>query len=328
MNSSCCYSGYSPAAVAHTCTHHTSTSQNVIGTAVLNNEVEKYPEAYLCISAVTPMQEHGGTLKLRADAIKLYYKHNSNIEAAAAAYKAAHPEHNKRTVRSFILTAVDNFNKRYCLYDKLRSGRPPKITKQEALKASLAFASDKYTSLAEAMEKSSFLRKLVLEKGVSEQMLRRRMWEVNPLITKHKPQVKKALTPGQKKARLLRAEELLNLTEEQMDRIIWMDAKTIWVKPQRLRAEVYGLQGYADKNALRISVDNVSDTGVRLKFFTGVNKRKGRIFICYTSETTELYPKDIQEKLVVGAVAIVLLAAAAAAVAPTPHHYPIHNTLT
>lgn len=213
------------------------------------------------------------------------------------AFKQAHPTHNARTVKKFIRTWVDSFEERGCIYDKHRSGRPPTLTDAEALQASLAFASDRFTTVAEARRKSPYIRRLVQQKGVSEQMLRRRMWQVNPRIIKHIPKLKKRLTDKQKKARVTAAKRLLKMTDEELARVVWMDAKTIWVKPERLKDAVYGIHGFADEKALRLSIANVSTTGVRLKYFSGVNGDKGRVFLVYTSETTELYPKEIREML-------------------------------
>lgn len=246
---------------------------------------------------LTALQEHSDRFADRHDAIRFYYQEREDIDAAVAAFRAAHPERNKKTAKQFINTWVGNFTERHCLYDKAHTGRPLLISDEEALEASLAFGCDKYTSVAEAMEQSPYIKRLVEEKGVSEQMLRRRMWQVNPRLVLHTPQLKKAMTRSQKTVRLTRAAELLLLTDEQLARVVWMDAKTIWVTPQRLKEKVYGIRGFADQDALRISVDNVCENGVRLKFFTGVTMDKGAVFMFFTSETTDLYPDDIKKLL-------------------------------
>lgn len=253
------------------------------------------------------MQEHQQQLQERLDAVKIYYKHDGDMKAAVKAFKAAHPQHNPTTVQEFISTWVKNLSAQFCLFHKNHPGRPPLITDEEAMQASLAFASDKYTSVKDAMSKDPHIKQLIQRKGVSEQMLRRRMWQVNPLLVLHNTKILRDLSVGEKGERLACAMQLQHLTDEELDRVVWLDAKTIWVNHDRLRAKVYGMRGFADPDALRILVHNVTARGIRLKFFTGVNKKVGPVFMSFTSETTDLYCKEIHEMLTVSGALVLLL---------------------
>jgi hypothetical protein len=260
------------------------------------------------------MQEHKQQLQERLDAVNIYWQHDGDMKAAVKAFKAAHPEHNKSTVQEFISTWVKNLSEQFGLFDRGHMGRPPLITDEEALQASLAFTSDQYHTVSEAMSRDPHIKQLLGRQGVNQQMLRRRMWQVNPLITQHRTKLLRELSVDEMEARLVSANELKTLTAEQLDRVVWLDAKTIWVNNDRLKAKVYGLRGFSDEDALRITVHNVTEKGIRLKFFTGVNKKVGPVFLKYTSESTDLYCKEIRDKLLVSVAAAAAAVVAAATV--------------
>lgn len=251
------------------------------------------------------LQAKRDILERRADAVKYYFLCEEKMGPAAKAFTAAHPDHNPTTVQSFIRRWVDHFREHFSLLDRPRSGRKRLITPEQAMQAALEFGSDRYITVDEAIEQNEFLMRLIAESKASKQTLLRSMQEANPLLKKsHAVRRKKALNTDEKKARCDMAHKFLKeLTAEKLNRIVWLDAKTILVKRGEVLSEtVWGMEGFTDEDELVYKMKNLSCDSIKLKYYSGVNAVTGPVFIRFINGTTDYYCKEILKSLVVSAV--------------------------
>lgn len=236
------------------------------------------------------VQGHDTILQQRRLAVLLDYKHAGNFKAIKSEFVKEFPNHGQKNLSRFVADWAKAFKKRGSVLDELKTGRPPLITDEQAEEAVRVFGVDKYHSVAEAAKKEPVIAHLLENPKVSSRMLLRRMLDVEPELCKcHTPEMKHQLTPQQKELRFDKASEYLHHSDSYVNRMVYMDAKTIIVKQLGKRQrKVYGIIRHPIHQNLLKEAKSWSTSGVTLRWYSGVNAVHGGVFIKFTSGTTGL----------------------------------------
>jgi hypothetical protein len=170
-----------------------------------------------------------------------------------------------------------------------RTGRPPKTTDDEVQQCVQAFLSGYnveeeggvkvkrgFTSIQQAVESGHALKinEIVQKSGITIPSLWRRMLQLKPDLHTYKCAVdyKSRLSPAQKHARVLACAQLRRWPMKKLKRVIWMDAKKLYVTPGHL--EVYTLDKDHVVEDQRLPPGSFNN-GVKLYYYAGVNAEEG-----------------------------------------------------
>jgi hypothetical protein len=178
-------------------------------------------------------------------------------------------------------------------------GRPPKVSDKQINECADEFLAGfrvagegevmvhrGYTSL-EAAVKSGHAKKITAALKESKQDVRglwRRMVHLRPDMHsyKHSVDFKSALSPAQKEARRQACAVLRRWPMKKLRRVIYIDAKKLYVKPGRL--EVYSLH----KDEVVEDRHLLPGHGIQLYYYAGVNSEEGVVvFVWVTGSTGE-----------------------------------------
>jgi hypothetical protein len=246
------------------------------------------------------LQPKEGELQLRIAAAKHWIiqdEHDSKYAALTKFKKEMGHKGDGKDGR-YIKRWGKHFLEKGHVYDCTPPGPPPSITDLEALEAAYLFGSDQFQTIEEGVDKVPYLKLLVEHKlkGLEEpeRALWRRMQQVEPALGKnHTQEHKRGLNEEQKQDRVKFSKELRGKNSSYFDRIVWLDCKGMWLK--RLgtgkKVMVYGIKCYPEYDNLLQSNPNYSKSGCHLKWYSGVNRRVGHVFLQWVSGTTGFKPQ-------------------------------------
>ena len=145
-----------------------------------------------------------------------------------------------------------------------------------------------YSSIADALAKSAALRRIQQDCKCRATTLLRHMKRADPVGMQTSPiHFKPTLTPQQKAARQKAAETLLSRSDHYFQRVMWLDAATVIIRPRNYRGTLGGRQiaggGYVLEDP-RMKW-NKKDAQV-IYFYIAVNAVKGAVSLIEVTGTT------------------------------------------
>lgn len=244
--------------------------------------------AYPVCTALPQVSEDD--LRKRQSAVAVYMEEPHNAAARIKAYMRLHPETKRRGLSDYISYWSGHFKQYGHVLDIKPAGRQPLVSDQEALEAAYLFGVDRYSDLEEAAQEVPLIKLLLARTGVTPRMLLRRMELLEPELSKcHTPEIKKDLSPQEKADRLATAKQWLEHDHRWLNRIVWLDCKSIWVrrlggKPKK----VWGIMRHPIYANLLKKKQLYTASGVHLKWYSGVNGKAGWVFFKYVTGTTTI----------------------------------------
>lgn len=236
------------------------------------------------------LQVDGNDLQKRMSAVSVYMQDPLNAAARIKAYMQLHPGSKRRGLSDFINYWYRHFKQYGHVLDIKPAGRQPLVSDQEALEAAYLFGVDRYSVLEEAAKEVPLIKMLLSRQGVTTRMLLRRMELLEPELAKcHTPEIKKDLSPQEKADRVATAKQWLQHDQRWLNRIVWLDCKSIWVK--RLGGKpkkVWGIMRHPVYANLLQKKRLYTRSGVHLKWYSGVNGKAGWVFFKYVTGTTTI----------------------------------------
>lgn len=146
-----------------------------------------------------------------------------------------------------------------------------------------------YTSMSEALEHNSGLKRILSRYSVEADTLLRRMRKLCPSVRKRLLKMKRQLTPEQQARRLTDVETLLRKWPvEKLQRVFWIDAATIIIRPKGIK--VYLPPGHRALVFADPRLQRHSSKIQKLKFYICVNAILGPVALVFTSGTTDMPP--------------------------------------
>lgn len=132
------------------------------------------------------------------------------------------------------------FSIRKSLRDQKRSGRPRKLTSDTVSRAVKLFTQgdpqdqdrSPFSSINEAIERTSELRDIVSTHAMSPRTLLRNMQAAQPDLVKRTEDLKPPMTSRLKQLRMDACDKLLQHSDQYFRRIFWLDAKTMHIVPK------------------------------------------------------------------------------------------------
>lgn len=247
-----------------------------------------------------PLQTLTEKLKQRVWAGILYYKYDSNIYQAAAAFKRKFKrQHLPANLHQFISQWAKSLVTTGCVYDADRPGRPTKLPDADAEECALLIGSDKYHTINEAISNCPKIQEIINRSRVGLSTFRRRIHIVDPVLSKsHKPRAKRALNTREKRERREDAATCLQAVKNDpniLDRVVWVDQKTINLVKGKAYSWRWGHTGFKNEKALRVVCPRLKKS-IKLHYYAGVNAKVGPVFLKFTSGTTGLRTKKEQDK--------------------------------
>jgi hypothetical protein len=155
-----------------------------------------------------------------------------------------------------------------------------------------------YTSMSEALEHNSGLKRILSRYSVSADTLLRRMQKLCPTVRKRLLKLKRELTPEQQARRLTDVQTLLRQWPvDKLQRVFWIDAATIIIRPKGIK--VYLPPGHRALVFADPRLQQHSTRIQKLKFYICVNAILGPVALVFTSGTTDMQPAGNWEVSVV-----------------------------
>jgi hypothetical protein len=233
-------------------------------------------------------------LKERKDAVQASYLHPNDGAARAAFWRSLNPGSATADVAGHISYWAAHFNKYGHVLDLRQPGRTPRISDEAARKAVYLFAVDKYETLQAAARDVPYIRELLARTGVSAQMLLRRMQQVEPALGRWRhTDNRKDLSAEELSIRPSMAKQLYKKGDAFQDRVIYIDCKTVSIKglggPKKL---VWGIKRKPFYPNVIIRKKGYTQSGCSLRWYSGVNKKVGWVFIKFVTGTSPLKKKN------------------------------------
>lgn len=264
-------------------------------------------------------------LALRALALSCFLLAQADLTLAVQLYNNSVPEEDKHTVanvRAFIKNNGEKFMETGNVANRPHPPRGNKVPDDVAMECSNVFKrgysapqSDIteggqqpnihlwYTSIDQACARDPYLAYVCDQYHVSPKNLLRRMYEVDPNLTRRRLDIKMELTAEQKAARKSIAFDLYQLwlhTGNFLQSIFWIDEVTIWFCPNYKH---HNLKVYCD--AHDAEVDHVihsplyrtnvrKDEKLVVRALCAVNMKLGPFFLEFTTGTTGIQRRHIR----------------------------------
>ena len=264
-------------------------------------------------------------LSLRALALSCFLLAHMDLTLAVQLYKNSVPDEDKDTVknlRAFIKNNGTKFEETGSVANRPHPPRDHKVPDDVAMECSKAFKKGYsapqsnitengrqecihqwYTSIDHACVKDPYLAYVCDHYHVSPRNLLRRMYEVDPNLTRRRLDFKMELTAEQKAQRKAVAFDLYQLwlnTANFLESIFWIDEVTIWFCPHHKHVNI---KVYCDAHdaeidhvihspLLRTSVKKNEKIVVRA--MCAVNMLLGPFFLEFTTGTTGIERRHIQ----------------------------------
>lgn len=264
-------------------------------------------------------------LSLRALALSCFLLAHADLTLAVQIYNNSVPQEDKETVanvRAFIRNNGEKFQDIGSVANRPHPPRGNKVPDDVAMECSKAFKKGYsapqsniteggqqqnihhwYTSIEQACVKDPYLAYVCDHYHVSPKNLLRRMYEVDPNLTRRRLDIKMELTAEQKAARKSVAYDLYQLwlhTENFLQSIFWIDEVTIWFCPHYKH---HSIKVYCD--AHDTEVDHVihsplfktsvkKNEKIVVRALCAVNMLLGPFFLEFTTGTTAIQRRHIQ----------------------------------
>jgi hypothetical protein len=248
------------------------------------------------------VERHATALALKVSAIQCFYstmdKAGGNdrlhIRLAVLRFKVDNPEYEGKNPSRFIHDCVADLEERGCLHPRSGPGREPVIPDDVAKKALArlweGFEAENgeqryFTGIKQAVKLAPVLYQIMHEHGVKDPYtLLRAMQRVEPDLRRERLRVKFQHSPALRAERRQAAITLKSWPVEQLLRVFWIDATTIYLLPEDMM--VYAPPGSAlVLHDPRIPGHNNSMR--KLKFYICVNAVLGPVAIKFVTGTTE-----------------------------------------
>ena len=264
-------------------------------------------------------------LSLRALALSCFLLAHADLTLAVQIYNNSVPKEDKETVanvRAFISNNGEKFQETGSVANRPHPPRGNKVPDDVAMECSKAFKKGYsapqsniteggqqqnihhwYTSIDQACVKDPYLAYVCDHYHVSPKNLLRRMYEVDPNLTRRRLDIKMELTAEQKAARKSVAYDLYQLwlhTENFLQSIFWIDEVTIWFCPHYKH---HSIKVYCD--AHDTEVDHVihsplfktsvkKNEKIVVRALCAVNMLLGPFFLEFTTGTTAIQRRHIE----------------------------------
>ena len=229
-------------------------------------------------------------LKERQDAVQASFLHPNDAAARTAFWRSMNPDSATKDVAGHISYWAWHFQKYGHVLDVRPPGRTPLIADKAARRAVYLFAVDRYETLQDAAREVPYIRNLLALPGVSAEMLLKRMQQVEPALGRWRhTETKKDLTAEELSTRLSMAKQLYKKGEAFQDRVIYVDCKTIQIKGLGgSRKLVWGLKRKPCYANMLLKKKGYTQSGCSLRWYSGVNKKVGWVFIKFVTGTSPL----------------------------------------
>lgn len=246
----------------------------------------------ILIMMVVLQMTKDATLKLRRDAVTCYHRSHGDIKAAVRQFNSWHPGAVKY-VRSFIQYNVRKLDQTSSYEDRKRSGRPAKVSQQQALQVAgvlkAGFLSAglprQWSSMQQAEQGSLLLRQIKQDAKCTTRCMRKAAMQWDDDLTFNMQRCKLQLTPEQMRKRKAYCRRMHKLGIKKLLSIVWVDAKKIYVQPPA-KLRVYGSRS---KPVSTITDSRVPKGGRQTKciyYYSAVSPLVGPLEIVICTGTT------------------------------------------
>lgn len=234
---------------------------------------------------------------LRQKAAAAYIQAGGDIQAAKAIFVAAVPQHGVAKLAKYILKWGKQFSKEGHVMNAARDKGPSvKVPMPVARKAAKIYQRGftnrgkqlPFSSIKDALEHSKALRRIKEDCKCCAATLLRHMHRADPVGMQTSPvHFKAKLSDKQKAARQRVAETLLSRSDHYFNRVFWLDAAKVVIRPRNYRGTLGGRQiaggGYVLEDP-RMKW-NKKDAQV-IHFYVVVNAVKGAVSLVEVTGTT------------------------------------------
>lgn len=143
-----------------------------------------------------------------------------------------------------------------------------------------------FTSLRQLQNTSDEARDILEAAAASHSTVTRALREVAPDLVYKQLTVKQKLSPAQKKARLNTALQHQHVSDSTLERVVWIDAKTMYCSIRQRFGWVLSSEEVPFETIRPAS----RKKPITLKYYIGVNARGGAVFIRFVTGTTGYTP--------------------------------------
>jgi transposase len=229
----------------------------------------------------------------RVLAVSSYKASNISLKAAAKAFKA-----HCKSMKLDPPADVEGYIRRWHRYyekkghvegDSQSSGRKPKITKSAAaqLVADLRNWADfgltgPFASIKELQETSPTARAILQEANAAVSTIIRAVQACEPSMQFELLAAKQKLTEQQMAARVRTALQHITISDQQLELVVWIDAKTMYMVLRARKGWVIHGEAVPIQTTRPASKKNP----IMLKYYIGVCARTGAVFLRFYTGTT------------------------------------------
>lgn len=257
-------------------------------------------ESALC-SCACPQSKHlaaydqaeEARCRLRLTAVQCWWESKCDIRAAVALLKQRTPGVRHSNPARFIRIWVAAMEQRFSVATPSSPGRKSTIPAAVAERAVelvwQGYESEGehryFRSIQQALSKCSKLAAIRQRYSVSAKTLLRHMAAVEPALRRRRLAVKRLLSEENRLARQEACRRLLLWPAEQLRRVFWIDAATVYVVPKSRLV-------YAPPHAHMVVTDarlpSHSTNLLKLKFYICINAVAGAVALKFVTGTTDL----------------------------------------
>lgn len=231
--------------------------------------------------------------RLRLTAVQCWWESKCDIRAAVALLKRRTPGVQHTNPARFIRIWVAAMEQRFSVATPSSPGRkstiPPAAAERAVELVWQGYESEGqpryFRSIQQALSRCRELAAIKKQYGVSARTLLRHMAAVEPALRRRRLAVKRLLSDENRQARRDICRRLLLWPVEQLQRVFWIDAATIYVVPKSQLV-------YAPPAAHMVVTDarlpSHSSNLLKLKFYICINAVAGAVALKFVTGTTDL----------------------------------------